>query len=713
MFGVKSKNRLLAGVVGLLAVSGMHALAAVPLRTVALSGQTAPGTGATFNGFTVPVINAGGRAAFSGTLSGAGVNAANDAGFWTDSSGTLSLLARKGDLAPGGIGAGITLTLLDGAPLSDSGHVAFQGRFAGTGIDATNQEAIWLAASGGAAGLVARTGDAAPGAGPNANYAPVFSLPALNATGAVAFFANLAGSAVTLSDNVGLWAGSGTPTLIARAGDAAPGTPALTVYTFFENPALNDSGKLAVTAYVSGPTVDGLSNSGLWTTGSGALALFIRAGDAAPGTEANSNFVFFFQPCINNANQIAFEALLTGPSITPTNTTGIWSNGGGSLALIARTENAAPGTPAGVTFTDLGSPVLSGGGKTAFRATVSGTGINAGNDTGVWSEGHGALAPVAREGDHAPGTGSGVNFASFGDPVINATGRTAFYATLTGTGVTGANNAGIWAEDGANSLRLIVRSGDSVDVAPSDSRTVTGLAIVTGSGGQDGRRRSYNDNGKLAFAAQFLGGSSGVFVTLADANDSDGDGVDNGLDNCPNTANANQADADGDGRGDACDNCPNTANPDQADSDGDGKGNACDNCPNIANADQADSDGDGRGNACDNCPNVPNADQADSDGDGVGNACDNCPNIVNPGQNDNDGDGTGDACDECGNDPLKTSPGACGCNQVDADNNGNGVADCLETPGSTGCGTCGAGAPLTLAALPLLFVWSRRRRPRA
>jgi len=45
-------------------------------------------------------------------------------------------------------------------------------------------------------------------------------------------------------------------------------------------------------------------------------------------------------------------------------------------------------------------------------------------------------------------------------------------------------------------------------------------------------------------------------------NDSDGDGAQDSVDNCPNLANANQADADGDGMGDACD--PNT------DSDGDG-----------------------------------------------------------------------------------------------------------------------------------------------
>jgi hypothetical protein len=81
--------------------------------------------------------------------------------------------------------------------------------------------------------------------------------------------------------------------------------------------------------------------------------------------------------------------------------------------------------------------------------------------------------------------------------------------------------------------------------------------------------------------------------------DTDDDGVPNGLDNCPNVANPDQADADGDGIGDACDNCVSAPNPLQEDVDLDGVGDACDNCPNTPNADQADADADGIGDACD------------------------------------------------------------------------------------------------------------------
>ncbi len=63
-------------------------------------------------------------------------------------------------------------------------------------------------------------------------------------------------------------------------------------------------------------------------------------------------------------------------------------------------------------------------------------------------------------------------------------------------------------------------------------------------------------------------------------------------------------DTDGDGVPDPDDNCPNVFNPDQADVDGDGRGDVCDNCRFLANADQSDADQDGIGDAC-LCPVEP------------------------------------------------------------------------------------------------------------
>ena len=176
---------------------------------------------------------------------------------------------------------------------------------------------------------------------------------------------------------------------------------------------------------------------------------------------------------------------------------------------------------------------------------------------------------------------------------------------------------------------------------------------------------------------------------LSSDSDSDGDGVLNSEDNCPDIPNAPanigdpQDDKDSDDVGDACDNCPDVPNPrasedePQADFDGDLIGDACD----------TDTDGDGiddldpnTGLPLDNCPLVPNApanpgdSQDDLDTDGIGDVCDddidgdgifdtnlpagqsladNCPLVPNgpnePGvsQLNTDGqDDGGDACDD-------------------------------------------------------------------
>jgi hypothetical protein len=66
------------------------------------------------------------------------------------------------------------------------------------------------------------------------------------------------------------------------------------------------------------------------------------------------------------------------------------------------------------------------------------------------------------------------------------------------------------------------------------------------------------------------------------------------------------------------------------DSDGDGIDNAIDNCLAVMNADQADEDADGKGDVCDPCPIGPQPqDDLDHDDDGVGNGCDPNDDTVN------------------------------------------------------------------------------------
>lgn len=100
------------------------------------------------------------------------------------------------------------------------------------------------------------------------------------------------------------------------------------------------------------------------------------------------------------------------------------------------------------------------------------------------------------------------------------------------------------------------------------------------------------------------------------------------------------SDTDGDGILDLIDNCPQTSNPDQADADRDGVGDACDGCK--------DDPAKTSPGACD-CGHPETAGCViDSDMDGVPDSSDNCAYRFNPDQADADHNGIGDACDDAG-----------------------------------------------------------------
>jgi C1A family cysteine protease len=78
------------------------------------------------------------------------------------------------------------------------------------------------------------------------------------------------------------------------------------------------------------------------------------------------------------------------------------------------------------------------------------------------------------------------------------------------------------------------------------------------------------------------------------------------------------------------------------DSDGDGVPDKQDNCPQVSNRVQQDTDADGAGDICDE----------DIDGDLISNEKDNCDFIPNPTQEDEDRDEIGDPCDPDGPGPA-------------------------------------------------------------
>jgi outer membrane protein OmpA-like peptidoglycan-associated protein len=136
-------------------------------------------------------------------------------------------------------------------------------------------------------------------------------------------------------------------------------------------------------------------------------------------------------------------------------------------------------------------------------------------------------------------------------------------------------------------------------------------------------------------------------------------------------------DTDGDGIYDKDDACPEVAGLEAfngcPDSDGDGIEDAKDTCPNEAGLAEfngcPDSDGDGVSDNNDNCPKTPGlkslAGCPDADNDGIIDGDDNCPNEAGPSANngcpwpDSDGDGVLDKDDQCPNEVGTVANNGC------------------------------------------------------
>ncbi|MGI4872000.1 MAG: OmpA family protein [Janthinobacterium lividum] len=168
----------------------------------------------------------------------------------------------------------------------------------------------------------------------------------------------------------------------------------------------------------------------------------------------------------------------------------------------------------------------------------------------------------------------------------------------------------------------------------------------------------YNDGvnaGKLF--DRYLISSLGLTFAFGDK-DSDGDGVRDRRDKCPDTpagvtvdVNGCPIDTDGDGVADYQDQCPTekgvVALQGCPDDDNDGVANASDKCPSTpagvrvdTNGCPVDSDGDGVADYLDKCPNTPrgvkvdtNGCPIDRDGDGVPDNEDRCPDRPGPASN--------------------------------------------------------------------------------
>jgi len=156
--------------------------------------------------------------------------------------------------------------------------------------------------------------------------------------------------------------------------------------------------------------------------------------------------------------------------------------------------------------------------------------------------------------------------------------------------------------------------------------------------------KEYKPHGITDIKDNIYAVTAGLEFGLGKAKDSDGDGVPDRKDKCPNTPAGVAVDADG---------CP-------LDRDGDGVPDYKDHCPDTPGL--ASLNG---------CP--------DKDGDGIADHLDECPDVPGlkkfNGCPDTDGDGVPDPKDECPDTPKGCAVDAKGC---PLDTDGDGIIDCQD-----------------------------------
>jgi len=501
--------------------------------------------------FVWPMVADDGTVMFTSNLAGPTITAANSrATFQGTTPADLYLAAQWSDDAPGL--PGLSLINNSGTSgygetrISPDGRIFFVSKLTNAthNLPATSDTALF----GGFAGslvLVAREGDAAPGTAgalfgnflPDSGPQPLSTqYTGINRNGRVMFYAPLVGGDVVGTTNdMALYTGTpGALTIVVRKGDTM--LPGITAAAFQQNAMFGD--QILHSLQLAGAGVTTADDYSLWlyTPGSGNT-LLLREGSPAPGTAGavfSGNFGVSTNGVASNG-RFAFVADLSGGDVTAANDQAMYlADTTGALTLLARKGSPAPGTDA--TFSGIHTLYnhVNGAGVGVFQAALTGGTVNATNDDGIWAGTPGSLSLVVRAGI-TPISGSNgsactqiiSNYIAFSDfgfvQLCDLTGPDVF---------PGHNSKAVFAWTPATGVFLVQRMGQDLEIAPGVSRPQT-LAAPIGTGNSDGRALGLSNDGKLGLSVYLDPGASATTVDL----------------NCYPTTDY-YADADGDGHGD-------------------------------------------------------------------------------------------------------------------------------------------------------------------
>jgi hypothetical protein len=315
----------------------------------------------------------------------------------------------------------------------------------------------------------------------------------LNSSERVIFPAALTGTGAAGGRNLGLWdtlAANSSLDLVLRGLDDVsaavgfpPGNIRLSAAPSF-TPLLNNQSFAIFAATLSGTGVTTANNRAIFGDTGTTVNKLLRTGTDTPlgGGATVSRFLQVVQSNDAAGRQaVAFQLRpkSTVPAVTASNDTGILvlDNAGTPVDFVREDVAPVPALGDGARFGQFArvgfgqSDAVPGANDTVFTVALQNS-IPAKNQALFRHAPIGAETPVKRKGDPAvDGLGDAITdvfYSAFlGETIIPEENSAVFRATLSGAGVTTANNEGLWGEDlitpePGTALRLIARKGDLV-----------------------------------------------------------------------------------------------------------------------------------------------------------------------------------------------------------------------------------------------------------
>lgn len=487
--------------------------APLPLTLVAASNQQAPGydTGITFTHFDQPRITlyaSQPTLTFWARVAGPGIDATNEAAIFSNRGGSLAPVYATGSVAPWYTAT--TFNALSQLATNSSGQVALGAVVTDTGLPPNSSleaknAGVFIESSPGTLLPLAREGE------PTVPFPSIIwnnmSVPSITDGGTVSFWSGTPGVIWSASGS-----GASSPEPRYISGLALPGLDPAETINHIAPHTLGPAGDIAFHTQVIEVDPRFPTRTGLWIDRSGNAAALALAGTPAP-----DGVSLYSRPASRAAMNIHGDAAFHSQlDASGTKRQALILDIASTQSLIARQGDPCLALPGDVTFNTLSTlPAINACGSVAFHATLAGTSTDSSNNVAVFLQtSDGSLTALLREGDSIADL-PGFNITALADPLLLDSGAVVVMAHAVDPTLTNSGRQALLAITPRGDVRLITSVGQTIDIAPGDTRTIQSILWSTDPIGAGNAQA--DAGGQIALVLHLSGDTHALVTTLLPA----------------------------------------------------------------------------------------------------------------------------------------------------------------------------------------------------